>query len=335
MKAKERYSRLAPFPIEQQIQLALAAISFFGYKDHAAKRAAVGKPPPQEGMLEPFSGSDFERYVERIGLLPEAGRYMFRLRDLLVRLERANLLIPAGETRNLLMGRLYHFMREFTALEHGGYAWLAPVLGAEFVHHYFQGGVVQITGRLDSGDLHAGTGLVVSRRWVVTCAHVVTEMSVDEEQHFAGQRLHVVRALAHKSVDVGVIETDCDMPVVPGLAFRAPTIAETIFTLGYPRVPLTRRPALIMQSGQVTSQTQKLINGQDIFLYSAIARPGNSGGPIVSESGHVVGLVTQQLEEQRAAPHSSPFHAGIDAMTTARAFEELVPGNLLPIETYE
>jgi Trypsin-like peptidase domain len=335
MQRRERYSRLAPLPVEQQVRLALEAVRFFDSREHAKKCELIGKPPPPTNTIQPFSGHDFEVYLERTGVLPEAGRYMFRLRDLLQRLERANLLTPAGQTNAVILGRRYTFLCEFTELELTGCTWLAPALGAEFIYHYFGEGVVQITGRLSNGDSHAGTGLVIAPRWVLTCAHVISDMTLDEQQDFAGERVHVLRALAHETIDVGLIELDQDLGCVTGLAFRSPVIAEPVFTLGYPRIPMTRRPALVMQSGQVTSATETLLHGQDVFLFSAVARPGNSGGPIVAETGHVVGIVTQQLEEQVGSSSTAPFHAGIDSMTIQRAVKDLAPNVLLPVETYE
>jgi S1-C subfamily serine protease len=78
-----------------------------------------------------------------------------------------------------------------------------------------------------------------------------------------------------------------------------------------------------------------LIHGQEVFLYSAVARPGNSGGPIVASSGHVVGIVTQQLEDQQYKSDVAPFHAGIDTLTILNAVKELAPSLSLPFETYE
>jgi S1-C subfamily serine protease len=160
-------------------------------------------------------------------------------------------------------------------------------------------------------------------------------MNIDKRQCLAGEETSILRTLPHSNIDVALIELDRDIPTTRGLAFRPPIVAEAVFTLGYPRVPMTRSPTLIMQSGEVTSQTETLISGQTVFLYSATARPGNSGGPIISKSGHVVGIVTQQLEEQRDCASVFPFHAGIDALSIQRAIEELAPSVELPLENYE
>jgi S1-C subfamily serine protease len=77
-----------------------------------------------------------------------------------------------------------------------------------------------------------------------------------------------------------------------------------------------------------------LLDGHEVFLYSAIARPGNSGGPIVSETGHVVGIVTEELT-QSSATFEMPFHAGIRTTELVRALSDLDTSLTLPVEDYE
>ena len=45
----------------------------------------------------------------------------------------------------------------------------------------------------------------------------------------------------------GLIEVSSQLSLLPGLTFRDPLLAEPVFTLGYPRVPLSREQALVMQ----------------------------------------------------------------------------------------
>jgi len=114
-------------------------------------------------------------------------------------------------------------------------------------------------------------------------------------------------------------------------------VSETLFTFGYPQVALTADPILVMQRGEVTAHDVKLYTGDEVFLFSAIARPGNSGGPILASSGHVLGIVTQHLEATRLEDSNSimPFYAGISTRTLAAAIQELEPSIRLPVETYE
>jgi len=88
-----------------------------------------------------------------------------------------------------------------------------------------------------------------------------------------------------------------------------------------------------MQGGEVSVERVTAFSGEAFFLFSAIARPGNSGGPILSEDGHVVGIVTKELSEDD--PVRQPFHAGIATSTLAAAVSELGSPIELPVETWQ
>ncbi|CAM5742414.1 hypothetical protein MAUB1S_01516 [Mycolicibacterium aubagnense] len=79
-----------------------------------------------------------------------------------------------------------------------------------------------------------------------------------------------------------------------------------------------------------------------IFLYSAIARPGNSGGPIIAHDGRVIGIVVEHsMETSSSDPDGAasaeqrqpstdadrsdiaPFYRGIPTSEILRALRNL------------
>lgn len=328
-----RYSKLAPFTLSQRIELTIAALNFFSPMEYEKMCSALGKERAQ-GRTEPFSGRDFLNYLESTKKLPEAGRYTSKIGELLAELAKHGVLKEVGRNGDVLLGISYYFLLELTSIQKTGILWLARALGPEFLYNIYSHATVQITGVTKDGDAHAGTGLVIAPNWILTCAHVLTDMQVDENQSILGAQRRVIRTLPHPRVDVGLLEVEQPMPLLPGIAFRSPVVAESVFTLGYPRVPLSRESALVMQRGEVTNPGVTLLDGSVVFLYSAIARPGNSGGPILSEMGHVVGIVTEELSEQ-AEGFRIPFHAGIQTQELIQALAELQVSVALPVESYE
>lgn len=328
-----RYSKLSPFTLAQRIDLTIAALNFFSPMEYEKMCSTLGKTRAQN-RIEPFSGRDFLNYLETTKKLPEAGRYSSKIGELLAELAKHGVLKEVGRNGDILLGISYYFLLELTHLQKTGILWLARVLGPEFLYNVYAQATVQITGVTEDGDAHAGTGLVIAPNWILTCAHVLTDMQVDESQSILGMQRRVIRTLPHPSVDVGLLEVEQPMPLLPGIAFRSPVVAESVFTLGYPRVPLSREAALVMQRGEVTNPSVTLLDGSVVFLYSAIARPGNSGGPILSDMGHVVGIVTEELSEQ-AEDFRIPFHAGIQTQELVQALAELHAPVTLPVESYE
>ena len=333
MTTPSRYSKLSPLPIEEKIRLSLQALEFFLPINFHRVSATLGRKTTAAHAISPWNAGDFINYLEKTGTFPDAQRHMFRIVDLLSELASGGILSAMGPTQNPLTGQSYYFMREQTAAERKGVFWLAPALGPQFIHHLISSITEQVTGTDSKGDARAGTALVISPNWLLTCAHVISDMEVDAEQTLQGQSNTVVDLLTHKTIDVGLIKVSKPLIEAPGLLFSNPSVAQTVYTLGFPRIPLSRSSALIMHKGEVTSEHLTTFQESALFLYSAIARPGNSGGPIVASSGHVVGIVTDELSEE-AARQGMPFYAGVRTSEIVLAVSDLNPDIALPVETY-
>lgn len=333
------FQRLQPLSIEQQVWIAIAALRFFQPMQYRQNCQKIDTTPAPD-VIRPFSGMDFLKFLAVPGELPKGmlddpQRHLQRINELLHRLARAGLLESQGMGRSPLAGENYYTFFQATSFERRGVLYLARALGPQFLPWAYREGTYQITGVTPEGDAHAGTAIAIAPRWLMTCAHVLQDMIVDEEQVATGdgQSYRLVRQLPHDNVDVGLIEVDRDLPEVQGLNFRAPHVGDRVYTFGFPRVPLSREATLVIQGGEVSVEQMTSLHGHNLFLFSAIARPGNSGGPILSESGHAVGIVTKELSE-RDSPNQ-PFHAGIATATLARAIRELDCGVSLPIETWQ
>ncbi|HEY9656266.1 MAG TPA: trypsin-like peptidase domain-containing protein, partial [Crinalium sp.] len=75
-----------------------------------------------------------------------------------------------------------------------------------------------------------------------------------------------------------------------------------VLSMGYPPIPgfenflvsETGRVAAYLKStvGQVVTRAESYLDRQDYILISARVKGGNSGGPVVSKTGQVIGVVT-------------------------------------------
>ncbi len=329
---RKRYSELGPLPIEEKIRLAALAVKFFSPLSYKEMCEAIGITPDPT-TIRPLSGHDFLKFLKISNELGDPDKHLWQIRDLLRALCAANILADMGPGKDFMIGHQYYFLREMTTIERQGWLWLAPALGPEFLYQVYSSATCQLTG-ISDGGARAGTALIIAPRWLLTCAHVLTDMSVDERQKFRGVEFSVSATYAHESIDVGFVQTSIDLPITRGLSFRSPRVGDFVCTVGYPRIPLSVEPSLILHRGEVTNARVEVFSGETLFTYSAIARPGNSGGPIVGEHGSVVGIVSRALAED-ASGAGTPFYSGVGTSEIESAARELVPQVELPIETYE
>ena len=195
--------------------------------------------------------------------------------------------------------------------------------------------VVHIVGEDDEGE---GSGIVFDSRHVLTCRHVVSDMAVAPVQTFQGRRATVEDVFRHPELDVAVIRTKELLTPVRGLGFLRPKVSQKVYRFGYARVPCSipldtgDRPTI--ESGEITNASVLVLGGIALFLYSAVSRPGDSGGAIVSDDGYVVGMTTELSDARFAGKESedvfSPHYAGVPSHVIARAVDELNLGVQVP-----
>jgi S1-C subfamily serine protease len=156
-----------------------------------------------------------------------------------------------------------------------------------------EGSVVKVTGdAVDCDRSIEGSGFVYSDDRVMTNAHVIA--GVDEPTVTVGdERLGATVVLYDPKLDIAVLAVDG--LEAEALSFDGSAESEdSAVVLGFPENgPYDVQPARI--------RSQLSLRGPDIYdqgtvvreVYSvrALVRSGNSGGPLVSPRGHVLGVV--------------------------------------------
>ena len=271
----------APWGLDSRLRLVALACDFFNANGVAANHAVIGKELPNSGVPTPLTVLDFLKYLEVKKAFPRTPN-AFRVARIVERMVSTGLLLRTGPGSPSIAGLQDHYV--YMPMIEGSRRdlfQLVPVLGAEYLYRLCAPSLVHIAGT-NAGVPVAGTGLVVQASHILTCRHVVSDMALDQSQVFQG-REYVINADSiqrHPDLDVAVMRVD-GPPLSPmqGILFQTPVVAQTVYTLGYPKLPGLRDASVTMQRGAVTNESVTSLAGDRLFLYSAIARPGNSGGP--------------------------------------------------------
>jgi S1-C subfamily serine protease len=152
--------------------------------------------------------------------------------------------------------------------------------------------VLKVRGENDCGRGVEGTGFVYSPGRLMTNAHVVAGVDAPEVL-VNGNSMQAEVVYYNPDLDVAVLELDTSG--VPSLRFdRDAKQEDGVAILGYPQDgPFNVQPGRIRAEQRLRSPN---IYGdgtvlREVFSLRGLVRPGNSGGPIVSSTGDVVGVV--------------------------------------------
>jgi len=139
--------------------------------------------------------------------------------------------------------------------------------------------------------ISTGTGFVIAPGHVMTNRHVIEDATefVILDPNDKERQLTATLVASTDDPDIAILRCD-ELDAEPlALAEKMPRRGTDIMVLGYPAGSLLGME-LKSTRGAVISPGDPQLDGGN-FLHSATVNPGNSGGPIVDQTGRVVGVV--------------------------------------------
>ncbi len=161
--------------------------------------------------------------------------------------------------------------------------------------------VVQVSVLTES-DGSVSTGTVITEDgYILVCDHIFRALPSPEIYvTFAdGTTLEAAFVGGDDRLDAAVIKVEQRGLSCLGLPIEQPQLAvgDTVYAVGFPN----ERSAVASASrGIISAQMQRLAAASDyptrLIQFDASVSPGNSGGPLISYDGAVVGIVTAKLD---------------------------------------
>jgi S1-C subfamily serine protease len=169
-----------------------------------------------------------------------------------------------------------------------------------------------------------GSGIIIDKQGdIVTNAHVVAACSEPSVVDTANDRFHARVVTKDTASDLALVKADHHWP--QPASFRDSNVlrlGESAAVSGFPLAGLVAS-SMAMTVGTV-SATAGPRDDSRFFQVSAPVQPGNSGGPVLDNQGHVIGMVTSQLNGVLL-----PIVAGIAPQNVNFAIKGAIIGNFL------
>lgn len=193
-----------------------------------------------------------------------------------------------------------------------------------FTHLYqsYKYSMVRITIRTELGDLSNGSAFHIGDGWLVTAAHVVNGGEIEEiVSEYCSQDLEIEKIICHSDerIDLAILKTNLDLNhyLIKTTIHGAPEgflqtdhieigghlddwigdelVLSKVLLMGYPPVPFSSKPVLLASEGEVNAVVDKYNGPHPHFVISNMGRGGYSGGPVLSEFGFLLGVLTESL----------------------------------------
>ncbi|MEZ9821779.1 serine protease [Shewanella sp. 10N.286.45.A1] len=182
--------------------------------------------------------------------------------------------------------------------------------------------MVRITVRTAEGDLSNGSAFHIGDGWLATAAHVVNGGEIEEiVSEYCNQDLKIEKIICHRDdkIDLAIIKTDLDLShyLTKTTIMNPPDgfiqtdhlgigghlddwigdelVLSKVLLMGYPPIPFSNGPVLLASEGEVNAVVDKYNGPHPHFVISNMGRGGYSGGPVISEYGFLLGVLTESL----------------------------------------
>jgi S1-C subfamily serine protease len=186
----------------------------------------------------------------------------------------------------------------------------------------------------DKADQKFGTGILVTKDAILTNEHVARGCTRPQVNRVGEPAVTARVVTTDPTNDLALLQANIKghTDLVPKPSFRrAARVGETVFAFGF---PLT---GLLATSGNFTNGiiTASAGLGDDIrsLQISAPIQPGNSGGPLLDQSGNVLGIVAAKLDALRVSNITNDLAQNVNFAIKASIAIDFLEAHNVTVET--
>lgn len=173
------------------------------------------------------------------------------------------------------------------------------IFGVSHTIEKFQRSIPAVNVENQQGDKHCGTAVLLEpspgKRCIVTNKHVLegnvleTVVAGDVAYDVCGEPSYCDYA------DLALLPVNTPNSVPVFKVLGDPEVLQPLVVVGYPRIAFTMNQYPLVHRGECNGRV-KTLDGHDLIAISCHVSPGNSGGPVMSDIGEIMGIVTQSNE---------------------------------------
>lgn len=177
---------------------------------------------------------------------------------------------------------------------------VTSVISADAVDFDVENDVYNSVFVITCGD-SLGSGFSVSENYILTNAHVVDDGSRVYLESYAGQKYTADIVAMDETLDIAVLYLpDANLPFLRFADLSEMHIGDDVYAIGAPE-----GLAYTFTRGTLSAK-DRVVEGQSYIQTDASINHGNSGGPLLNDSGDVIGMNTLKLDETEGIAFAIP-----------------------------
>jgi len=184
------------------------------------------------------------------------------------------------------------------------------------------------------GRTRVGSGFPIGDgRTIATARHVVTDCAAIRVATTAGASAPATVAAKATMADLAVLRIERALvPGIPLPAGRADVPSGTsVVAIGYPEQGMQRiRPATVAGAVLETARPDK---GPPVVVFRGSVRRGNSGGPLLRNDGHLLGVVVAKVNTPAVFEDTGDLVRDVAFAYPAAALRDLLAANTIEVAT--